>query len=469
MRYTPSRALEAVNAAFLRVPREEILALLAKREALSIRHGMTMLSERGRARVIEIQLRPWVVSGVQRRFFHRHCLLLRHALSRMMPLYLENPKARQILPLSPEEHAWVTDVNKFEIQRPQAVMDRLDATATFASPDWRNYWFLEPNSVGIGGVHYIPAACALTERWILPLLRAHLPGLRLDYQDDIRQLLLKLFIRHARAIGRRFKVVALVEDRSGVGGTEEFHAVARYLSRYGVTAFVADPRQVELRKGEVAVSGRQVDLLYRDSEIREMKEMFGKRWPQDSAPLREAFIRNQVISSIAGEFDHKSSFEILTNPEFSRHFTLRQRLLFRDHVLWTRLLWERVTTDPRGKAVDLIRYARRHRETLTLKPNRAYGGKGVVFGHRVTPLRWERELERALKRPFTHVLQKAAPVRAELFPVASAAGHVQLQPYFAVSGFAATGDGIAFLGRSSKESVVNVSRRGGLIAVWRLG
>ena len=67
------------------------------------------------------------------------------------------------------------------------------------------------------------------------------------------------------------------------------------------------------------------------------------------------------------------------------------------------------------------------------------------------------------------MVQQATQVRAELFPVADRSGKVRLEPYYAVTGFAATRDGLAVLGRSSKESVVNVSRQGGLIAIWQLG
>jgi hypothetical protein len=93
----------------------------------------------------------------------------------------------------------------------------------------------------------------------------------------------------------------------------------------------------------------------------------------------------------------------------------------------------------------------------------------VIFGHEVTQAVWEWHLERALRRPYTHVLQQRAQVRAELFPAARPDGSIRLEPYYAVTGFAATRDGLAILGRSSKEAVVNVSRKGGLIAIWRLG
>jgi hypothetical protein len=469
MRYTPPQAMEAINAAFLRLPKEEVQRLLARKEALFVKHGMSMFTPQGKVRIIEVSLRPWVIHRDQERYFHQTCMVLRSALARLMPMYLADPRVRQILPLESEEHEWIVGANAKRLQTPQAVVDRLDATAIFTVPDWReNFWFLEPNSVGIGGIHYIPATCELTAEWLGPTLRRHRPDLKLVFPDDIRALLLKLFSRHARAIGRRLRRVALVEDQSSCEGTDEFPWVAKYLRRHGISACTADPRDLAIHRKELVVKGRPVDLIYRDAEITELLEMARQGGKDTVEAIRQAFVRNQVVSSVAGEFDHKSAWELLTHPDFSDGFTLRQRRLFKAHVLWTRLLWERKTTDPFGKEVDLVPFARRHREMLLIKPNRAYGGEGVVFGNQATPGIWERELGKAVKSPFTCVVQKAAPVQSEWFPVARPDGTVRLESSYAVTGFAATQDGIAFLGRASREAGVNVSRKGGLIAIWRL-
>ncbi|MDO8730902.1 MAG: hypothetical protein Q7J69_06950 [Candidatus Omnitrophota bacterium] len=469
MRTTPLRAMEEINSAFLRIPKEEVRRLLERRDPLSIKHGMSMFTSKGKPRVIDVQMRPWVLDAAQKRFFHRACRLLRGALARVMPLYLADPAVRRILPLEPLEHEWLLQANAGGVQRPQAVLDRLDSTATFACSDWKdNFWFLEPNSVGIGGVHYIQATCELTKDWVIPSLHRALPDLSLVFPDDIREILFKLMARHARAIGRKLRRVVLLEDQSVNEGTDEFSSVARQFNRWGVQAVTADPREIVARGGELWVRGKPVDLFYRDTEITELFEMAGKKTRLLDG-MREAFLRNQMVSSIAGEFDHKSAWELFTNPEFSRHFTLRQKNLFRKHVLWTRLLWQRKTTDHRGKTVDLFPYARRNRETLVVKPNRMYGGEGVYFGHQMTQSAWERQLDRTARKPGTHVVQQATQVRAELFPVASRDGRVRLEPFYAVTGFVATRDGLAVLGRSSKESVVNVSRHGGLIAIWSLG
>lgn len=466
MRMTPFRAMEAVNALFARLPRGEVKRLLDRREMLSLKHGMFMNSSLGERKIIPIQLRPWVFSAQQKRFFHRTVLLLGSALDRLLPLYLQNEAVRRILPLEPKEREWITRANQPRLQSPRPVLDRIDATATFTPADWReNFWFLEPNSVGIGGVHYIPGTCGVGGDWVGPVLKKHLPALRLRFPDDIRELMRRMFLAHARALGGKLRRVVLIEDQSEPGGTEEFPQVARFLKRHGMDALVADPGAVVLRRGALVVRGKPVDLVYRDTELRDLVRMA----PRRVAGVREAFHRNRVISALAGDLDHKSTWELFTNPEFSKHFTLSQRRLFREHVLWTRLIFPRKTTDPKGKRVELTAFLRRHREKLTIKPNRAYGGEGVLFGHAATQAAWEKEIACALRAPGTHVVQQTVSVRSELFPVADAAGRVRLTPFYAVTGFAATRDGIAILGRSSREQVVNVSRRGGLIPVWALG
>lgn len=464
---SPAEWMRAINRAFLRLSPREALKLKARVRPVSIRHRMVMYTARGAPRVIVAQLRPWLVTDRQRRFFHRACLTLKSALSRVLPLYLANLRLRQVVPLEPAEDEWLWRVLGGVPQTPQTVFDRLDCTATFAHPNWAtDFWFLEPNSVGIGGVHYIPATSGTVQTLVAPWLAREFPRLRLSPQDDIRDLLLGAIRAHARRIGRRRLHVAFMEDQSERSGTAEFGHVAEHFRRRGVKAVVCDPRHLRLKRDEICVKDFPVDILYRDSEITELLEL--GRGGVSMAVVREAFRRNQVISSIAGEFDHKSAWELFTNPIFARYFTPGQRALFAKHVLWTRLIWGRTTTDPKGRDVDLAAYIRRHRAELTMKPNREYGGLGVTFGHAVSQAAWERALEAALRKPGSTVVQKTARVHAELFPQIAPSGRVTPTPLYAVTGFAATPRGLAILGRSSQAAVVNVSRGGGLIAVMRL-
>lgn len=466
VRTDPAFWMRAINRAFLRRPPAELKALRGRVRPVAIQHQMVMYTDRGAPRVIDAQLRPWLVTDRQRRFFHRACLTLKSALARVLPLYLAHPRVRQVVPLEPEEDAWAWHVLAGVPQTPQTVFDRLDATATFAHARWaEDFWFLEPNSVGIGGVHYIPATAGTVQALVAPWLRRTFPTLRVGMMDDIRDLLLGALRAHARAIGRRRLHVAFLEDQAERSGTDEFEHVAAYFRRQGVKAVATDPRHLRLNGAEIYANDFPVDVFYRDSEVTELLAV--ERAGVPMGVVREAFRRNQVISSIAGEFDHKSAWELFTSPRFSRYFTPAQRALFARHVLWTRLIWERRTTDPAGRVVDLAAYIRRHRASLTIKPNREYGGIGVTFGHATSQPAWERALEAALRKPGSTVVQRTARVHAEWFPQIAPDGRVTLMPRYAVTGFAATPRGLAILGRASSAAVVNVSRGGGLIAVLR--
>ena len=63
--------------------------------------------------------------------------------------------------------------------------------------------------------------------------------------------------------------------------------------------------------------------------------------------MRLLFKQNRVVSSLVGDFDHKSCWEILTDAAIAeKFFSAEECRLFRRHVLWTRVVGERRTTLP---------------------------------------------------------------------------------------------------------------------------
>jgi uncharacterized circularly permuted ATP-grasp superfamily protein len=173
-----------------------------------------------------------------------------------------------------------------------------------------------------------------------------------------------------------------------------------------------------------------------------------------------------MISSIAGELDQKSCWEVLTDPQFTqKYFSADERQIFRRHILWTRLLGDRQTLLPVGRSGDLLEYVRRENESLVLKPNRAYGGSGVVIGHLLTQPEWEAAIEKALADSERWVVQQVATIPVREFPVLGPDGRPHLEPFYTVMGFAPTKYGVATLGRASQKQVVNVANRGGMVAV----
>ena len=186
----------------------------------------------------------------------------------------------------------------------------------------------------------------------------------------------------------------------------------------------------------------------------------------DVTPMRALFRQNRIISSIAAELDQKSCWEVLTDPQITqRYFNADERQVFRRHVLWTRLLSDRHTLLPDGQFGSLLDCARCDRESLVLKPNRAYGGEGVLIGPSLTRAEWESAIERALADKERWVVQQLATIPVSEFPVVGPDGHAHVEPFHVVMGFAPSPYGLATLGRASQKQVVNVAQRGGMVAV----
>jgi hypothetical protein len=206
--------------------------------------------------------------------------------------------------------------------------------------------------------------------------------------------------------------------------------------------------------------------VYRDAEIGEYIAL--EEEGSDMSALRAAFMKNQVVSSIAGEFDHKSTFEVLTTPELASHFTQKQQKIFRQHVLWTRIVRETKSTDLDGQPVDLVPWLRRNKDRLVLKPNRSFGGMGIVVGPHVDLATWDEGIAAALAPEAAEtggvVAQRYVDVKVKDFPILSD-GAVSLEEFYVVCGFLATARGVGILGRASKKRVVNVGQKGGLTAV----
>jgi hypothetical protein len=443
-----------------RLSRQELIGRLQAVRALSAARGLRFLDDRSRPRTIELAFTPWVLTPTQLAFFQRLTLTMAGALMRLPALYAAHEAIRRILPFDAAQESWIR-LASHPRSRPTAVIGRLDSTATFAHAGWRRqFQFLEPNAVGVGGVHYAPAACSVILDALGDVLGRAFPGATIVPTPDPRRLLLDELTRVARRLDRPIRRVALIENDDYTTGTDEFGSLARHLSQQGLKALVADPRQLRLSNGRLMAKDLEIDLIYRDCELSEFIEMEagGKRL----AALRRAIQDGRLISGLLWEFDHKSSWEVFTDPAYARHFTPRQRRLFHRHLPWTRLVRQARVTDPARRRVDLPGYVRRHKDGLVLKPNTLYGGQGVVVGHAATQTLWERTLSKALHGDTRYVVQQRARIGRERFPVLED-GCLREVERHVVSGFFFNSSDVGLVGRFSSNPVVNVSRGGGLL------
>src|SRR5215207_8599529 len=459
------RLAARVQRALDSVPPHELIELMrdirrmATDQHLVYQHG-------GATETIRLLPCPLTMRQDQLGYTHYVSQTVLNAIKRLPDLYFEVPEVRDVLRVTDVEEEWLRECWTPAHRETNPVFGRFDAVVDYASATWKDtIKFMEPNLSGIGGLHLAPTAIGVIADLVVPALLRQDVGLRLQLPGDIRELLLQDLLEHLETIGRPGGQVVLVDPKFAAEGPDEPDALARYYrEQHGLEVLHADPSELRQRGDEVWYGDTRVDLVYRDSSVLDL--MAYAEEGVDVGPMRTLFRQNRVVSSISAELDQKSIFELFTDLALAeRLFTVEERQVMRRHVLWTRLLSARDTTSALGERVDLLEHARVERESLVLKPNRSYGGEGVLVGHAAEQGEWEAALDRALAEPNAWVLQQAAPIPVKSFHVLDDAGELHVEPFYVVMGFASNRYGVAMLARASQQQVVNVAQHGGVCAV----
>jgi hypothetical protein len=454
-----------VRQAFYKIPEPALVELIHAIRAESARRHLVYLRD-GQTETIRVLPCPVTALPNQLAYIHFVTLTIHNALKRLPELYFQDFAVREVLRLSPEEEDWLWRSWGPSHRENNPVFGRLDAVVDFTSPMWKDSLrFLEPNLSGIGGLHLVPTSEHLLNELVLPVLRAQDSELRLETCADIRELLMQEVLDHLEAIGRPARNLCFVEPKYAGSGPDEQEALAQYFHDcHGLKLMHADPTELSLHHGEVVYNGDPVDLVYRDYPVFDLIAL--EQQGVDVEPMRTLFRQNRIISSITAELDQKSCWEVLTDPQFTqKYYSADERQVFRRHLPWTRLLSDRTTLLPDGQTGSLLEYARRDHECLVLKPNRGFGGEGVVVGPAVTQAGWESAIERALADSERWVVQQLATIPVSEFPVLGPDEALHLEPFYTVMGFAPSKYGLAILGRASQKQVVNVAQRGGMCVV----
>ncbi|MBM3462017.1 MAG: hypothetical protein FJX76_07950 [Armatimonadetes bacterium] len=257
--------------------------------------------------------------------------------------------------------------------------------------------------------------------------------------------------------------VAIIDWRE-VATRREFQLIAEDLRGHGFDTVIADPRDVEIKRGRAVVEGKPVDVVLKRVLVTDLEQ----RYDEVKTFLRA--IREGLIYCLnppaCQAVTTKSLLALFHEGMLAAHLTRAQHEAWRRHVPWTARVREgRVPW--RGRSVDLISLAVSRRERLVLKPSDAYGAEGIVLGWRCSQSEWENALCDALKSEF--VVQERVAIPLEEFPDADEGTlrlrpmHTELSPYtFHPQSTAEC------LSRLSASDFLNVKTGGGVVPTYVL-
>jgi uncharacterized circularly permuted ATP-grasp superfamily protein len=313
------------------------------------------------------------------------------ALGALEKALLTDDELRKELALEPEEERLAMADPGFRSSSPSARLD------SFFAGEVR---FVEYNAESPAGMAYSDNLASVFGR--LPVMKAFRKRFRGRFLPTRgRQLrsMLRAFRQWSK--GRSRPVIAIV-DWQGLPTAPEFDMFKAYFEEAGVKTLICDPRLLELRRGRLYAEGKSVNLIYRRVLTSELIAH-----GDDTRALRDAYVEGAacVINSFRAKLLHKKmSLALLSDDRYARLYTSAQRAAIRRHIPWTRRVRPELAED-----------IARRRETLVLKPNDEYGGKGVVLGWTVDQAEWEAAIEVATTQ--SYVVQEAVEIPRIPFPV----------------------------------------------------
>jgi len=327
---------------------------------------------------------------------------------------------------------------------------RLDAFLTTSA-----YQFVELNAESPAGIGYaealtdlfldLPVMQKFQERWTVQRFRA-------------RERLLETLLECYREAGgqEEHPTIAIV-DYADVPTRAEHMLFRDFFAEKGHPTFVCDPRDLTFERGALRYEGQLIDIVYKRLLVNEFLEKVDQLQPLLEAARKRAV--TMVNPFRCKPLHKKAIFAVLTDDGLQRLFSEEERAAIARHVPWTRRVSEE-RTRRQGVELDLPAYIRDHRETLVMKPNDEYGGKGVFIGWEMTDAEWEAALATALRS--SYVVQGKVELLRQSFPELSPAlGFrdlvVDLDP------FVFEGEVEGFLTRLSGTSLANVASGGGQV------
>ncbi|MBI1977367.1 MAG: glutathionylspermidine synthase family protein [Candidatus Omnitrophica bacterium] len=251
--------------------------------------------------------------------------------------------------------------------------------------------------------------------------------------------------------------IAIVDWKT-VRTRPEFDILKSFFESKGYKTTIADPRELRYKSGKLYHGNFRIDLLYRRVIFNELLEKL--REVNDLVRAykdRAVCVVNPLRSRLAAS---KAILSILTNPGYDHLFSAKENETKQQHVLWTRRM---IDADRfyGGKKIYFVDFLKDEKESLVLKPAEGYGGKEVTIGPETRDDEWNHTIDKAIKSNW--VVQEF--VSPPVMTVPTIVNHkIEFVAKKVNTGcFVFNGAYAGSLSRLSDETVVNVSRGGGLV------
>lgn len=355
-------------------------------------------------------LRPRFLSLEEYRLLGRACGLVGHAFEKVRVAAMGNDELRSQFGLTSWEEQVIHADPGFPTASPTSRLDAFYVSGAGA----RGLKFTEYNAETPAGAAYNDA-----------LSRAFLalPGMQAFTRDHV-----VLPIPAAAGVvdallqswyawrGTRELPQVCILDWKEVPTYSEFVLFEQEFRARGIPVFIGDPRDAEYRKGQLTVAGRPVTLIYKRVLIDELVTRAGLDSPVFHAVRDHAVC---MVNPLRCKLLHKkASLAVLSDERQAHLFSQEEHAAVQAHVPWTRVVEARHTQyrDSAGAdhTVDLLPFIAERRETMVLKPNDEYGGKGIVLGWTVDDATWEAAIRTALGEPY--IVQERVEVPSEPWP-----------------------------------------------------
>ncbi len=325
------------------------------------------------------------------------------ALVRRETALVEDPALRQELDLEPMEERLALADPGYPNSSPGSRLD------SFWGPE---IGYVEYNAESPAGIAYGEELNRVF--WEMPALQE----LRMQYRlkplncrDRQLQAMLRAF--HSWGGSGAAPVIAIV-DWPNLPTLREFELFRDAFERHGVTTVICEPAELEYSQGVLrGPSGLAINLVYRRVLESELLATDGA-WEA----LCSAYLDGRVcvVNSFRAKLLHKKmSLALLSDERYAHLYTRAQLEVIRRHVPWTRKVRSGPSTRAGRDIPDLVDYVVANRQTMVLKPNDEYGGKGVVMGWTVDQDEWEQTVAVALAQ--SYVVQAAVEVPRDSYPV----------------------------------------------------